>query len=97
MPKKCNAKGVIYLDYGIMVYSSTTTTNRAKKLAEKRIRSLKVFQIPTSVGIKGCNYSLRCEFQEFDELRKISEEYGLNIKAMIKETVQDGQKIYIMM
>ena|GEM_PF-1356853 len=83
------------MEYGIIVYSSTTTTNRAKRLSEKNVHSLRVFQLPSSVGIKGCNYSLRCEYQELALLKSISEEYSLNIKAIFKETTENGSKVYV--
>ena len=83
------------MEYGIIVYSSTTTTNRAKRLSEKKVKSLRVFQLPSAVGIKGCNYSLRCEYHELDILKNISNEYKLNIKAIFKETTENGSKVYL--
>ena len=82
------------MDYGVVVYSSTTTTNRAKKIAESKIPSLRVFQLPTNIGLKGCNYSLRCEYSALELLRSISTQYDLKIKAVFRESMKDGKKVY---
>lgn len=82
------------MDYGIIVYSSITVANRAKKLAANQIGYIGIIQIPAKLGIKGCNYSVRCKFDDLELMQSISAEYGLKIKAAFRETTQDGEKVY---
>lgn len=83
------------MDYGIIVYNSITTANRAKKLSENRVGHLNVIQAPVNIGVKGCSYSIRCRFEDVETIRAISEKFGLRIKAVFRETIKDGKKEYI--
>lgn len=82
------------MDYGIIVYSSITMANRAKKLAQNQVGYMGIIQIPSKLGIKGCNYSVRCKFEDMQRIEDLSSEYGLKIKATFRETTQDGEKVY---
>lgn len=82
------------MDYGILVYSSITMANRAKKLAKDQIGYMGIIQIPSKLGVKGCNYSVRCKLEDLKRLESLSVENGLKIKAMFRETLQDGEKVY---
>ncbi len=83
------------MDYAIAMYSSITVANRVKKLAANQISYLGIIQAPASLGVKGCNYSIRCKFEDLETLRAICDKFGLKIKAVFKETIQNGEKVYI--
>ena len=82
------------MEYAIVVYSSVTVANRAKKLLLTQTGYAGVIQIPAELGIKGCNYSVRCYMEDLSRLMQISHENNLKIRAVFRETTVEGQKVY---
>lgn len=82
------------MDCVLMVFSSVTVANRAKKLAIAAFDYAAVVQLPPKLGIRGCNYCLRIKRSDYETMLEIARENGLKIKAMFLERNADGEKEY---
>lgn len=84
------------MGYTLMVFSSSTTASRLKRLAEANgIRGLGIVQTPKNISKNGCTYALRTPIGEISALKTLAEEYGLGILTVYREIIgTDGRKSY---
>ena len=83
------------MEYGIAVCTSITTAQRVKRLAVKeQIKGVSLMQLPASLAVKGCNYSIRSQYCDFQKLCKLCGKHSLTIKATYLETLEQGKKVY---
>ena len=84
------------MDYGIVVYTSITVSNRAKKLVnEANLMSyVGIIQIPPNLQVPGCNYAVRCKYEDLNKLLDVSRKHNLKIKATFRESEVNGTKTY---
>ena len=83
------------LDCVLVVFSSITVANKAKKLAIKNFDYASVVQLPPNLGIRGCNYCLRIKKSDYESMTEISAEHKLKIKAVYIEKDMGKEKEYI--
>ncbi len=84
------------MGYAIIVFSSSTTASRLKRLATRGgINSVSVIQTPKSVSENGCSYSVRCPNSIISVLKSLADEYGLNYTKIYRELIgASGVKSY---
>lgn len=84
------------MGYALIVFSSSTTATRLKRLASRGgINSVSVIQTPKSVSQNGCSYSVRCPNSTLSLLKSLADEYGLNYTKIYRELVgASGIKSY---
>lgn len=80
----------------LIVFSSSTTANRLKKLAFKnQIKGVSIVQTPKAISKDGCTYSLRCSAGQVSELTALADEYGIRYNKIYREYLgMDGLKSY---
>lgn len=84
------------MGYVLMLFSSSTTANRLKRLAfRSNLREVSMIQTPKLISQNGCTYSLRCPVSTISELRQLADEYGLKYSKVYRELVgPNGIKSY---
>lgn len=85
------------MDDVFLIFSSSTTANRIRKLAAREgIRGLRVAQTPKVLSA-GCSYCLRCPAASLEAVCGIAEEYGASTDRRFREVIgEDGKKTYEM-
>ena len=87
-------KEVVFVEKGIVVYSSISVVHRARKLLKKKHVATHVVQLPSDLGLKGCSYGLECALEDMDGILAYSHEKNLNMKAAYKMTETESGKVY---
>ncbi len=82
------------MDYALIVFNSVSASNRAKRIAKKAVSYAAVVQLPSDLGIRGCSYALRIKRSDYDTIKSLMGEYGLEIKSEFLEKNTDSGKIY---
>ena len=84
------------MGYALMVFSSSTTASRLKRLAfRSRLRGVDLIQTPKAISENGCTYSIRCPVRELAALRALADEYGLRYGKIFREMSDEfGRKGY---
>lgn len=84
------------MGYVLMVFSSSTTASRLKRLAfRSQMRSVSMLQTPKAISENGCTYSIRCSAGELTDLKRLADEYGLRYLKIYRElTGASGTKSY---
>ena len=80
----------------LMVFSSSTTASRLKKLAFRNgINGLSIIQTPKVISKDGCTYSIKCDSEQLSFLKKLAEEYGIKYNNVFREFLDaKGNKMY---
>lgn len=84
------------MGYALMVFSSSTTASRLKRLAFRaQLRDVNLMQTPKIISKNGCTYSVRCKVSELAALKSMADEYGLRYLKIYREiTGTNGTKSY---
>ncbi len=84
------------MGYALMVFSSSTTASRLKRLAFRaQLRDVNLIQTPKIISKNGCTYSVRCKVSELAALKSMADEYGLRYLKIYREiTGTNGTKSY---
>lgn len=82
------------MDYVLMVFSSITVANKAKKIASDILGYGTVVQLPPGLGIRGCSYCLKIREKDRQQMHTLAAEYKLKIRAEFLEKNNDGEKEY---
>ena len=84
------------MGYVLMVFSSSTTASRLKRLAFRaQLRDIGLIQTPKIISKNGCTYSIRCRVSELAALKNMADEYGLRYLKIYREiTGAGGVKSY---
>ncbi|WHH58252.1 putative Se/S carrier-like protein [Petroclostridium sp. X23] len=83
------------MDYYLAIYSSVTLANRVKRNMPRDGEYVGVVHTPRSITKGGCSYALRFKQHKLSKVKQVSEEYGIKIKALYKESMSNGQKVYM--
>lgn len=80
----------------LVVFSSSTTANRLKRLAaSENLRGVGLMQAPGAISRNGCNYALRCPAEILPTLLALAEKYGIRHGLVYRElTDYEGRKFY---
>lgn len=78
-----------------IVVGSITTASRLAKLIEKTTGiPADVVHTPAAIKSGGCSYSVRVSGSTAQTIKNISDEYGINIKAIYAENFSGGEREY---
>lgn len=84
------------MEAALIAFSSSTSANRLKKLAEKeQLYKVTITQTPRSISQNGCTYSVKCPMSHVAALLKLAEEYHIKHGQVYRETLDaEGRKFY---
>ena len=83
------------MEYCLAVYSSMTLANRVKTYVKQPGEYVNIIHTPKILSKGGCSYSLRFKCHKLQAVKNISENLGIKIKGVYKETYKDNEKIYL--
>ena len=83
------------MEYYLAIYSSVTLANRVKRQMAAKGDRVNVIHTPKSISKGGCSYALRFKKNRLPIVIQISQEFGIKIKSIYKESVMNGQKVYV--
>ncbi|MBQ2696180.1 MAG: DUF3343 domain-containing protein [Clostridia bacterium] len=80
----------------LVVFSSSTTASRLKKLAmNEQLRGVTMTQSPKSVSQNGCTYALRCPMNILPSLLSLADLYHVKHGQVYREWIdREGRKRY---
>ena len=80
----------------IVVFSSSTTANRLKRLASaEQLRGVGLIQAPRALSQNGCTYALRFPAEVLTPLLSLAERYQVNHGQVYLELLdKEGRKFY---
>ncbi len=80
----------------IIVFSSSTTASRLKRLATSaRLGDVSLTQAPKAVSQNGCTYGLKAPIDTLPALLDLAAKYQINHGKIYRETKdREGRKIY---
>lgn len=84
------------MGYALMVFSSSTTASRLKRLAFRSgLKEVGIVQTPKIISENGCTHSVRTRVSSLPELKRLADEYGLKYLKIYREFIgTDGRKSY---
>ncbi|MGE4284680.1 MAG: putative Se/S carrier-like protein [Clostridia bacterium] len=82
------------MEYYLAVYSSVTLANRIKKNIPWDGDYIGVIYAPRSLTKGGCSHALRFKKAKLFTVRQLSQEMGIKIRGLYKETTVEGKKEY---
>lgn len=78
-----------------IVIGSVTTATRLARILEKTIGvPASVTHTPAAIKSGGCSYSVRINDSSLGAVRKVVDEYGINIKGIYKEEISGREREY---
>ena len=80
----------------LVVFSSSTTASRLKRLAVSRgLKGVTMTQSPRALSQNGCTYALRCPFDVLPTLLELADVYHVKHGHVYKEMIdKEGRKLY---
>lgn len=80
----------------LVVFSSSTTTNRLKRLAfAEGLRGVGLTQAPRAISQSGCSYALRCPADTLPALLALADRYQIKHGHVYRELIdKEGRKLY---
>lgn len=84
------------MEYAYIVFSSSTSANRLKRLAAReQIRHAVIVQAPTALSVRGCTYAIKTDLKTLPLLTALANDYGISYSAVYHElTDRRGRKAY---
>lgn len=84
------------METAFIVFSSSTTASRLKKLAaQEQIRDVAITQSPKAISQNGCTYSVKCGIKTLPALLALAKRYHLSHGHVYREIIDiQGRKTY---
>lgn len=82
------------MDYYLAIYSSITLANRVKACLPHDGDIVSTIHTPKVITAGGCSYALRFRKNKLPLIKKVSQDYGVKIKGIYQETIENGSKVY---
>jgi hypothetical protein len=72
-----------------VIYNSVTMANRIKNHFRFDKDYIGVMHTPSKISVSGCSYSLKCKPEKLREILAVSEEFGIKVKGVFRQTGPD--------
>lgn len=84
------------MGYAWIVFSSSTSAGRLKKLAlARQLRGVRMLQTPRVISQNGCTYALFCGMDVLPQLLSLAREYKIRHGKVYKElTDEEGKRFF---
>jgi len=76
------------------VYSSVSVVHRARKLLKRLGFQTQVVQLPSDLGLKGCNYGMECFWTDLEDILQYSKQNKLKVKAVFRVGETESGRVY---
>ncbi|MBE7022730.1 MAG: DUF3343 domain-containing protein [Ruminococcaceae bacterium] len=84
------------MGYAWIVFSSSTSAGRLKKLAlTRQLRGVRMLQTPRAISQNGCTYALFCAMDVLPQLLSLAQQYNIRHGKVYKEHIdEDGKRFF---